>query len=119
MSNVLKVAAGLNALAVVGHGVMGLVDLFPVLDASPPSKMRTAAKIGWMEGCGYFALSSLLMHKVATAGAGQYERLMLLVVFTQNFLAGWGYFRSKQPVPVLALWGTSSLLALGYINEGI
>lgn len=57
MSNVLKVAAGLNALAVVGHGVMGLVDLFPVLDASPPSKMRTAAKIGWMEGCGYFALS--------------------------------------------------------------
>jgi hypothetical protein len=57
MSNVLKAAAGLNALAVVGHGVMGLVDLFPVLDASPPSKMRTAAKIGWMEGCGYFALS--------------------------------------------------------------
>jgi hypothetical protein len=63
--------------------------------------------------------AALLMHKVATAGAGQYERLMLLVVFTQNFLAGWGYFRSKQPVPVLALWGTSSLLALGYINEGI
>jgi hypothetical protein len=63
MSMVLKVAAGLNTLTAVLHAAMAN-DLFPALDnesikPSTPSKMRAAAKIGWMEVCGFFGLSGM------------------------------------------------------------
>lgn len=58
MSVIFKIAAGLNAFSVLGHGAMGFNELFPALNKQPDSQVRTAAKIGWMEGCGYYALSS-------------------------------------------------------------
>jgi len=58
MSVVFKIAAGLNAFSALGHAAMGFNELFPALNKQPDPHMRTAAKIGWMEGCGYYALSS-------------------------------------------------------------
>jgi hypothetical protein len=60
MSTVIRAAAILNALSAVAHGAMGVNEVFPALDKSPSSPVRGAAKIGWMEGCGYYALSCKL-----------------------------------------------------------
>jgi hypothetical protein len=58
--------------------------------------------------------------KVADTGAAsKYERYMLLVVFVQNLMAGLAYARTGQYGPLLPLWGTPALLALGYSQGGI
>jgi hypothetical protein len=61
MATFFKVAAGLNAFSAVGHAAMGFQDLFPALNKYAASKMRAAAKIGWMEGVGYYSLCCELM----------------------------------------------------------
>lgn len=60
MSTFLKIATGISNLAIFAHAVVGFQDLFPALDALPPSPMRAAAKIRWMEGSGWFVLSDTL-----------------------------------------------------------
>jgi hypothetical protein len=60
MSVFLKIAAGINALSSIGHAAMGVNEVFPILDKSPASTMRAAAKISWMKVCGYYVISCKL-----------------------------------------------------------
>jgi hypothetical protein len=62
-----------------------------------------------------------LFMKVAESGGAvsRYERWMLLVVFVQNLIAGAAYARTGQYGPLLPLWGTPALLAVGYSQGAI
>jgi hypothetical protein len=63
---------------------------------------------------------ALILYKVSESGASKYERLMLLVMFIQDFLAGVAFIKSgRQLKPLLPCWGTPLLLAIGYTRGGI
>lgn len=63
----LRATAILNAITVIGHAQMGLGNLFPVWNRYPATKERTAAKVGWSQGCGYYALSGTIFRPRAFA----------------------------------------------------
>ena len=68
---------------------------------------------------GILTPTAILFYKISESGAGKYERLMLLVIFIQNLLAGVGFARVGTFPPLLPLWGTPALMAIGYARGGI
>ncbi|KAK6353291.1 hypothetical protein TWF696_005265 [Orbilia brochopaga] len=93
MSQVLKIAALVNALIAVGHGVKGS-DLFGADKAHYRVLPKTAAvpfRTGWYQGCALFAILAALNYRWSYAGLDSIDRAVAAIASVTYIVSSYTY----------------------------